>query len=333
MTDLFKKSYSQFLGGKTNLEEFKGFRESLNRLSDAELSAHLKNTWTEESNFPAMDADRKQYIRERLFFRIYPLRGKRFARWQRIAAAVAVILLVSATVWNVFTLYRAETSAPFLAEVPAGNKVQLTLPDKSIVKLNSESSLSYVYRNGQRLASLYGEAYFDVKKDKKHPFLVRIDNLTIEVVGTSFNVRSYKESDCIETSLVEGSIRLYDSHFPAETFLLKPSQKAVYSKKSRKIHFYSTNNERETAWTRGHLVFESETLSAVFQRIERWYGVKITLLCPEIANDRISGSFKNEQLPYVMEALKMQYGFQYEITGNKITINKSANLKKKMLMK
>ena len=68
-------------------------------------------------------------------------------------------------------------------------------------------------------------------------------------------------------------------------------------------------------------------MGSVFQKIERWYGVHIDLLCPEIANDQISGSFKDEQLPYVMEALKFQYGFNYEITGNNVTINKSNQLK------
>ena len=71
------------------------------------------------------------------------------------------------------------------------------------------------------------------------------------------------------------------------------------------------------------MVFESEQLEDVFHRIERWYGVEIQLFCPEIANDRISGSFKSEQLPYVMEALKIQYGFEYEIEGNIVTVNKN----------
>ena len=98
-------------------------------------------------------------------------------------------------------------------------------------------------------------------------------------------------------------------------------------KNNGKISFHNTDNVKETAWTQNHLVFESEKLGSVFQKIERWYGVHIDLLCPEIANDQISGSFKDEQLPYVMEALKFQYGFNYEITGNNVTINKSNQLK------
>lgn len=327
MTDLLKKLYSQFLQGKTTLEGFKDFRESLNHLSDKELAERMKEVWDKEENFPLMDGKRKQAIREHLYRCIYPRRKSRWSVWQQVAAAAILIVVVSVTAWNVSVLYKPDAGQLFLAEVPAGNKVQLTLPDKSLVKLNSESSLSYIYRDGKRLTRLCGEAYFRIEKDRKHPFVVKVGELNIEVLGTSFNVCSYKESDIIEASLIEGSIKLYDSRYPSEIFMLEPSQKAVYSKKNRKIRFLSTDNEKETAWTRDHLVFESETLINVFHRIERWYGVNIKLLCPNIANDRISGSFKNEQLPYVMEALKMQYGFHYEITGNNITINKITNLK------
>ena len=156
---------------------------------------------------------------------------------------------------------------------------------------------------------------------------MQVGNLNIEVLGTCFNVYSYEENDFVETSLIEGSVRLYDSKSPSESFILKPSQKAIYSKNSGKISCHNTDNIKETAWTQNHLVFESEKLGSVFQKIERWYGVHIDLLCPEIANDQISGSFKDEQLPYVMEALKFQYGFNYEITGNNVTINKSNQLK------
>lgn len=243
-------------------------------------------------------------------------------------AAAAVIAVLSVTVWNFSLLHELQNAnSSFLAEVPAGDKVQLTLPDKSSVKLNSERSLSYAYVNGKRVARLKGEGYFQVSKDRKHPFVVQVGNLNIEVLGTCFNVYSYEENDFVETSLIEGSVRLYDSKSPSESFILKPSQKAIYSKNNGKISFHNTDNVKETAWTQNHLVFESEKLGSVFQKIERWYGVHIDLLCPEIANDQISGSFKDEQLPYVMEALKFQYGFNYEITGNNVTINKSNQLK------
>ena len=317
MTDLFDKLYSQFLSGKTNRKDFEGFKESLNHLSDQELAERMEAFWDENTVYPSMEVGRKREIHRRLRLQIHP--PKISIRWSRIVVAAAVIAVLSVTAWNFSLLHELQNAnSSFLAEVPAGDKVQLTLPDKSSVKLNSESSLSYAYVN---------EGYFQISKDRKHPFVVQVGNLNIEVLGTCFNVYSYEENDFVETSLIEGSVCLYDSKSPSESFILKPSQKAIYSKNNGKISFHNTDNVKETAWTQNHLVFESEKLGSVFQKIERWYGVHIDLLCPEIANDQISGSFKDEQLPYVMEALKFQYGFNYEITGNNVTINKSNQLK------
>lgn len=320
MTDLFDKLYSQFLSGKTNRKDFEGFKESLNHLSDQELAERMEAFWNENTVYPPMEVCRKREIHRRLRLQIHP--PKISIRWSRIVAAAAVIAVLSVTAWNFSLLHELQNAnSSFLAEVPAGDKVQLTLPDKSSVKLNSESSLSYAYVNGKRVARLKGED-FQVSKDRKHPFVVQVGNLNIEVLGTCFNVYSYEENDFVETSLIEGSVRLYDSKSPSESFILKPSQKAIYSKNNGKISFHNTDNVKEIAWTQNHLVFESEKLGSVFQKIERWYGVHIDLLCPEIANDQISGSFKDEQLPYVMEALKFQYGFNYKIIGNNVTINK-----------
>ena len=289
----------------------------MNHLSDQELAERMEAFWDENTVYPSMEVGRKREIHRRLRLQIHP--PKISIRWSRIVVAAAVIAVLSVTAWNFSLLHELQNAnSSFLAEVPAGDKVQLTLPDKSSVKLNSESSLSYAYVNGKRVARLKGEGYFQVSKDRKHPFVVQVGNLNIEVLGTCFNVYSYEENDFVETSLIEGSVRLYDSKSPSESFILKPSQKAIYSKNNGKISFHNTDNVKETAWTQNHLVF---------QKIERWYGVHIDLLCPEIANDQISGSFKDEQLSYVMEALKFQYGFNYEITGNNVTINKSNQLK------
>lgn len=232
MTDLFDKLYSQFLRGKTNRKDFEGFKESLNHLSDQELAERMEAFWDENTVYPSMEVGRKREIHRRLRLQIHP--PKISIRWSRIVAAAAVIAVLSVTAWNFSLLHELQNAnSSFLAEVPAGDKVQLTLPDKSSVKLNSESSLSYAYVNGKRVARLKGEGYFQVSKDRKHPFVVQVGNLNIEVLGTCFNVYSYEENDFVETSLIEGSVRLYDSKSPSESFILKPSQKAIYSKKKK----------------------------------------------------------------------------------------------------
>ncbi len=137
--------------------------------------------------------------------------------------------------------------------------------------MNSESSLSYAYVNGKRVARLKGEGYFQVSKDRKHPFVVQVGNLNIEVLGTCFNVYSYEENDFVETSLIEGSVRLYDSKSPSESFYPETvAESDLFEKNNGKISFHNTDNVKETAWTQNHLVFESEKLGSVFQKIERW---------------------------------------------------------------
>ena len=187
MTDLFNKLYSQFLSGKTNWKDFEGFKESLNHLSDQELSERMEAFWNENTVYPPMEAGRKREIHQRLRLQIHP--SKISICWSRIVAAAVVVVVLSVMAWNFSLLHELQNAnSSFLAEVPAGDKVQLTLPDKSSVKLNSESSLSYAYVNGKRVACLKGEGYFQVSKDRKHPFVVQVGNLNIEVLGTCFNV-------------------------------------------------------------------------------------------------------------------------------------------------
>lgn len=323
MINILKQLYTKFLNNKIDIDGFHDFKKEVNQMSDDELADLMKSHWMSHTEYPSLSITRKQEIREYLFRRINRPQKRKWNLMLRSGAAVAAVTILTLAVWNITSSDSTEMQTPFLAEVPAKNRVNLTLPDKSKVKLNSESTLSYHYEKGKRITKLTGEAYFDVSVDKKNPFIVQVGDLNIEVLGTSFNVSSYQESDVVEASLVEGSIRLFYSGDPSVSYTLKPSQKALYSKKNREISFQDTDNVKETAWIQNHLVFESEKLSTVFLRIERWYGVKIKVLCPEIENDPITGSFKDEQLPYVMEALKIQYGFEYEITGNNVIINKS----------
>ncbi len=133
MTDLFDKLYSQFLSGKTNRKDFEGFKESLNHLSDQELAERMEAFWNENTVYPPMEVCRKREIHRRLRLQIHP--PKISIRWSRIVAAAAVIAVLSVTAWNFSLLHELQNAnSSFLAEVPAGDKVQLTLPDKSSVK-------------------------------------------------------------------------------------------------------------------------------------------------------------------------------------------------------
>lgn len=322
MNDIFNKLYTQFLFQKVRLEEFLEMRHHLNNLSDGELSQKMEEVWNTEHALPRMSEARKQQIRTDIYFSIKneKHKGER-SYWLKSIAAAAVLILFVNLGWLAMR-YTDKTTQPFLVEVSRGDRANLTLPDQSKVILNAESTLSYnTTKPDVREVVLSGEAFFQVSKDKKHPFIVKTGDVSIEVHGTSFNVSSYKDNEIIEVSLVEGSIELHISGMAASNFLT-PSQKAIYNKKEKTIQFLETNNENETAWTMNQLVFNSERLTDAIRKIERWYGVSINLQYPGIAEDRISGSFKSEQIDAVMEALKIQYKFNYTIHGTEIVIKK-----------
>ena len=322
MNNFINSLYFRFLFRKLSLDEFRELKHNLNKMPDKDLKDVMETAWDENHSLPLMNQQAKTQVKQNLSFYIEDeIKRTRQLLWLKRGIAASVILLVSLGVWQ-FAYHDTPDRRPFVVEVKSGDKAQLILPDGSAVKLNSASSLVYDFSDpGRRNVILTGEAFFEVTKDKSKPFIVQVGELNIEVLGTSFNVSSYGEDSFIETSLLEGSIMLYGKNLP-HAYQLKPSQKAIYNTKTKTIQIEPTNNGYETAWMQDRLVFESEPLERVIDKIERWYGITIDLQCPEIARDIISGSFNGEQLMYVLEALKIQYNVDYSIHGDDVVIKK-----------
>lgn len=320
MNNFFNSLYSRFLFRKLNLDEFRELKHNLNKTSEDELKEMMGTAWEENHSLPLMNQRAKTQVKGNLSFYIQSeMKRTRQLFWLKRVVAASLLLVVSLGVWQMSVSGLPEQK-PFFVEVKSGDKAQLVLPDGSAVKLNSASSLTYDFSDRSvRKVSLTGEAFFEVSKDKSKPFIVQVGELNIEVLGTSFNVSSYGEGNLIETSLLEGSIKLSGENL-AHDYVLHPSEKAIYNRETKTIRIEPTDNGDETAWMQNRLVFDSEPLVSVIDKIERWYGVNIDLQCPEIAQDKISGSFSGEQLMYVMEALKMQYNVDYSINGNDVTI-------------
>jgi len=320
MNNFFNSLYSRFLFRKLNLDEFRELKHNLNKTSDDELKEMMGTAWEENHSLPLMNQRAKTQVKGNLSFYIQSeMKRTRQLFWLKRVVAASLLLVVSLGVWQMSVSGLPEQK-PFFVEVKSGDKAQLVLPDGSAVKLNSASSLTYDFSDRSvRKVSLTGEAFFEVSKDKSKPFIVQVGELNIEVLGTSFNVSSYAEGNLIETSLLEGSIKLSGENL-AHDYVLHPSEKAIYNRETKTIRIEPTDNGDETAWMQNRLVFDSEPLVSVIDKIERWYGVTIDLQCPEIAQDKISGSFSGEQLMYVLEALKMQYNVDYSINGNDVTI-------------
>ena len=190
------------------------------------------------------------------------------------------------------------------------------LPDGSKVWLNANSELRYPsdFNADTRTVELTGQGYFEVTKNAHKPFIVKADkDYSVEVLGTSFNVSAYKDESMIETTLVEGSVKLnVVSGGKRMTQMLKPNEKAEYQKGADKIKVFDVNTEYDTAWKNGEIIFRNHPMDKVL-KTERHYHVVFEVKDNEILKSIITARFKDEQLPQVLEYLKLASGIQYAI--------------------
>lgn len=246
----------------------------------------------------------------------------------KVAAVVVIAFLAGAL--GMYLIQPKQTGAPagreIYAKAPLGSKTEVELSDGTKVWLNSGSEVRYpaIFGPDQRNVYLEGEAYFEVEKNKRAPFCVHTGEIEIEVLGTSFNVKSYPEDDRIETTLIEGAVGISKTG-SEQSVKLKPNEKASLARNTGKQdeEFTVTGNvdtELYISWKNGKLVFKKEKLGDLAVKLERWFNVTITISDKKLAEERVTGIFQNENIEQVLDALQMSLSFSYEITKNEIVI-------------
>ncbi|KRD63038.1 iron dicitrate transport regulator FecR [Flavobacterium sp. Root935] len=227
-------------------------------------------------------------------------------------------------------VYEKETDSEKLTyntlKIPFGKKFRLELSDGTLVHLNSGTTLRYPVKfiAGQnRQVYLDGEAFFDVAKDKKHPFIVNADELNVRVLGTHFNVSNYPEDALTDVVLVEGSVGMYRSNedFDAsKNTILKPGFKGSFNKQNASIFTKPVITEIYTSWIEGGLTFRNMTFKNIITKLERRYNVTIINKNEKLANEKFNASFKEESIENVMSYFNEIHGINYTIKNNQILI-------------
>ncbi len=177
--------------------------------------------------------------------------------------------------------------------IPFGNSSEVSLSDGTRVFLNAGSSLVYPENfNGEtREVYLVGEAFFDVKHDPEHPFIVQLNDLRIKVLGTRFNVSAYPVDNVIETVLEEGKVcirRNSDGLFDKDTELA-PNQLASFNRTTQETNVKTVDVDDYILWTKGLMKFESTDLCRIIKKLERFYNVRFQFSDPLLGGLRISG--------------------------------------------
>lgn len=211
-------------------------------------------------------------------------------------------------------------------KIPYGKRFELQLSDGTIVHLNSGTTLKYPVKfiaGENRQVFLEGEAFFDVTKDKKHPFVVNANNLNVRVLGTHFNVSNYPEDKMTEVVLVEGSVGLYTGNetFDAEkNTILKPGFKGSYSKKDNQITTKAVLTDAYTSWIKGGLNFRDMAFKNIAKKLERHYNVTIVNLNNKLADEKFNASFGDEPIAKVLSYFNEIHKINYTLKNNEVLI-------------
>lgn len=200
-----------------------------------------------------------------------------------------------------------------------GEQYQVILPDGSHVWLNAASSLKYpasFANHQQREVELSGEAYFEVAKDREHPFIVSTNRQKIEVLGTHFNVDAYNEEKTTKTTLLEGSVQVTAAN--GNKVKIKPGEQA--SLLDDKLDVKDTDPDAAVAWKNGYFQFNDEKLESVMRKLSRWYNIEVEYqgkMSEEGFNGAVS-RFRN--ISQVLKMLEKTGAVHFKVEGRRVTI-------------
>jgi len=213
-----------------------------------------------------------------------------------------------------------------LLTIPRGGQFFVQLADSTKVWLNSESQLKYpvAFVDGEtrQVELVYGEAYFEVSPSTKHKgsrFKVKTENQNVEVIGTEFNIKAYRDESAIYTTLVKGVVAVSNT---SKKQILTPNQQSKITEYNGNINVSEVDVYNEISWRKGLFVFKGMPLKDIARVLSRWYDVDIVFADPALGNVKFNGVLnKNQKLEDILTTIKnINFINAYEKKDNKIII-------------
>ena len=299
-----------------------------NDLEDSLWQSIVKDTQGRQTDSPLAKIEQKSAKVVPLHLTTVPNKsdqsGHRCWYKQTPARIAACIVLFTTLSLPAYFLFRETRNKPLTVthtvEALKGKKENIVLPDGSKLTLNSGSTAHFPdhFDESERLIEISGEAFIEVAKDSLSPFRVKTGVITTEALGTSFNV--HYEDERLEISLVEGKVKVsLQNGLEKHHIILTPGEQASLENEN-----YLTKNrfnvEKIIAWKDGVIFFEGAGQEEIIERLERWYGVEITVQGHTSKQWNFTGKFKGKTLEYVLRSLSYTINFRYEVEKDKVRI-------------
>lgn len=206
-----------------------------------------------------------------------------------------------------------------------GVKGEVTLPDSTVIILNSDSKITYPakFTGSTRDIIFSGEGYFNVKKDSLRPMIIHCNkNFKVAVYGTTFNLKTYNNDNKAQTTLISGSIKVIEN-IAGKEFIrdIAPNQTYTIEQVSKTATIIkNVDTKKVSQWKDGVLSFDSTPLTEAAKILERWHGVKIEIKNTPMAHIPITATFTTESIVQIMDLLRFSTSLNYKIEDNLVTI-------------
>lgn len=289
--------------------------------NEAEFKKTLSSHWDQVCD----DQDLELHEPDDLFYKIYhqALESEKDSTpkvislmgWvQRIAALLFLPLLILSA-WHYYSSIESEMIADDAISIhsPVNTKTRFFLPDGTQGWLQANSRINYtLVDNKQREVELQGDAYFDVAKNEKQPFVVSTNSFKVRVLGTRFNVMADANSPISKVYLEEGSVEMLGLNNEHHT-LLKPGEEFQFDKSMKKFRVSIGSEEDNLAWTQGILLLKNKTLKESAIALEKFYNIEIEIVDKELEEMPVYAKIQDEQLDEVLELVKLILPISYKV--------------------
>lgn len=279
-----KETLYKFFDGKASHEEKEAIRLWLEASPGNEQELFREREFFDAMILSVGDRESGEEKKPRPFYQ------KALLEFVKIAAIFA--LAISCGTYFYKSEIRKIGQAMNTITVPAGQRVNLTLPDGTNVWLNARSEMRYpaAFTGDRREITLDGEAYFEVTRNADKPFVVQTNKCNVEVLGTKFNVEAYSDSEDFCTSLMEGSVRVFNRGNPSENVVLAPHHQValvnghLIAKPIADFDLFR--------WKEGLICFKNMNFKQLMTRFEKCYGIHIMIENPKLTDYVCSGKFR-----------------------------------------
>lgn len=251
---------------------------------------------------------------------------RRLIPFRTIQIAAAITVIVSATLLYIspakwFSTQQSDLEwASFTS--PKAQRSTIRLSDGSSVTLNSGSTLTYPksFKAENRIVKLSGQAFFDVKHDSNHPFIVATGKLNTRVLGTAFTVSNYSGEPDISVALLRGSVKVVTTSNQPDSLLLKPGERMSYNASSGKMSKSAFDAVTETGWKDGITAFKGADFETIAKTFARNYGLKLVTEDP-LKKLSYTGSYKNDDPLRIIRVICYSLNMTYTVKDKTIMLS------------